>query len=63
VLERWLQLFLEANVQHGARALPGLTRLLGTAYLTLHLAVTAGALLWLHQTTPREGSNPSPSAP
>jgi hypothetical protein len=62
VLERWLHLFLEGNVQHGAHALPGLTRLLGTAYLTLHLAVTAGVLLWLHPTTPREGSNPSPSA-
>ena len=48
-LERWLHLFLEANVQHGARALPGLTSLLGTAYLTLHLAVTAGVVLWLHQ--------------
>jgi hypothetical protein len=48
-LERWLHLFLEANVQHAARALAVLTSLLGTAYLTLHLAVTAGVLLWLHQ--------------
>jgi hypothetical protein len=39
-------------VQHAARALPGLTSLLGTAYLTLHLAVTAGVLLWLHQRRP-----------
>src|SRR6266540_1528111 len=46
-LERSLHLFLEANVQHAAHALPGLTSLLGTAYLTLHLAVTAGVLLWL----------------
>jgi hypothetical protein len=38
-LERSLRLFLEASVQHGARALPGLTSLLGAAYLTLHLAV------------------------
>ncbi len=51
-LERWLHLFREANVQHAARALPGLTSLLGTAYLTLHLAVTAGVLLWLHQRRP-----------
>jgi hypothetical protein len=51
-LERWLHLFAEANVQHAARALPGLTSLLGTAYLTLHLAVTAGVLLWLHQRRP-----------
>ena len=48
-LERSLHLFLEANVQHAAHALPGLTSLLGTAYLTLHLAVTAGVLLWLHR--------------
>jgi hypothetical protein len=51
-LERWLHLFVEANVQHAARALPGLTSLLGSAYLTLHLAVTAGVLLWLHQRRP-----------
>ena len=51
-LERWLHLFREANVQHAARALPGLTSLLGSAYLTLHLAVTAGVLLWLHQRRP-----------
>jgi hypothetical protein len=51
-LERSLHLFLEANVQHAARALPGLTSLLSTAYLTLHLAVTAAVLLWLHQRRP-----------
>ena len=51
-LERSLHLFLEANVQHAARALPGFTGLLGAAYLTLHLAVTAGILLWLHQRRP-----------
>jgi hypothetical protein len=51
-LERWLNLFLEADVQHAARALPGLSSLLGTAYLTLHLAVTAAVLLWLHQRRP-----------
>jgi hypothetical protein len=51
-LERSLHLFLEGNVQHNAQALPGLTGLLGAAYLTLHLAVTAGVLLWLHQRRP-----------
>ncbi len=51
-LERWLHLFREANVQHAARALPGLTSLLGTAYLTLHLAVTTAVLLWLHRRRP-----------
>ena len=51
-LERRFHLFLEADVQHGARALPGLTSLLGTAYLTFHLAVTVAVLLWLHQRRP-----------
>ncbi len=51
-LERWLHVFLEADVQHAARTLPALTGLLGTAYLTLHLAVTAAVLLWLHQRRP-----------
>jgi hypothetical protein len=35
-----------------AHTLPGLTSLLGVAYLTLHLAVTGGVLLWLHQRRP-----------
>ena len=51
-LERALHLFGEPNVQHAARALPGLTSLLGTAYLSLHLAVTVAVLLWLHQRRP-----------
>jgi hypothetical protein len=51
-LERSLHLFLEANVQHAAHAFPGLPSLLGIAYLTLHLAVTAGVLLWLHRRRP-----------
>jgi hypothetical protein len=45
-LERSLHLFLEANVQHAAHALPGLTSLLGTAYLTLvGFANSSAALL------------------
>jgi PAP2 superfamily len=51
-LERWLHLFGEADVQHAARTLPGLIGLLGTAYLTLHLAVTVLVLLWLHRRRP-----------
>jgi PAP2 superfamily len=51
-LERSLHLFAEGKVQHAADALPGLAGLLGVAYLTLHLAVTAGVLLWLHQRRP-----------
>ncbi len=51
-LERSLHLFREANVQHAAGVLPALTGLLGTAYLTLHLAVTGAVLLWLHRRRP-----------
>jgi hypothetical protein len=51
-LERSLHLFVEGKVQHAADALPGLAGLLGVAYLTLHLAVTAVVLLWLHQRHP-----------
>ena len=51
-LERLLHLFVEGRVQHAADALPGLAGLLGVAYLTLHLAVTAVVLLWLHQRRP-----------
>jgi PAP2 superfamily len=50
--ERRLHLFIEPNVQHAAHALPGLLTLLGDAYLTLHLSVTAALLLWLHQRRP-----------
>jgi hypothetical protein len=51
-LERSLHLFVEGKVQHAADALPGLAGLLGVAYLTLHLGVTAVVLLWLHQRRP-----------
>jgi hypothetical protein len=51
-LERSMHVFDEANVQHAAHALPGLIGVLGTAYLTLHLTVTVGVLLWLHQRRP-----------
>jgi hypothetical protein len=39
-------------VQHGAQAVPGLIGTLGFAYLTLHLAVTGGLLVWLHRRRP-----------
>jgi hypothetical protein len=48
-MERKLHLFVEGSVQHVAGAVPGLITLLGDAYLTLHLTVTAALLLWLHQ--------------
>jgi hypothetical protein len=40
-LERSLHVFVEANVQHAARVLPGLIGMLGLLYLTMHLAVKA----------------------
>lgn len=51
-IERSLNLFVEGQVQRTADALPGLIDVLGVAYLTLHLAVTVGVLLWLHRRRP-----------
>ena len=51
-LERSLHLFVEPNLQRAVQTLPGLTNMLGVAYLTLHLAVTAAVLLWLHRRRP-----------
>ena len=51
-VERSLHLFVEGRVQHAVDALPGLAGLLGIAYLTLHLAVTAVVLLWLNRRRP-----------
>jgi membrane-associated phospholipid phosphatase len=51
-LERALHLFFEPTLQHAVQALPDVTQLLGFAYLTLHLTVTAGVLLWTHQRRP-----------
>ena len=51
-LERSLHIFFEGGVQHAAATVPGLTSLLGLAYLGMHLPVTAAVLLWLHQRRP-----------
>jgi hypothetical protein len=51
-LERSLHVFVEANVQHAAGALPGLIGTLGLLYLTMHLAVTGSLLFWLHRRRP-----------
>jgi PAP2 superfamily len=51
-LERSLHIFVEEPVQHAAQVVPGLIGTLGFAYLTLHLSVTAGLLLWLHRRRP-----------
>jgi hypothetical protein len=52
LLERALHVFVEADVQGAAREVPGLVGMLGAAYLTLHLGVTVGVLLWVHRRRP-----------
>lgn len=51
-LERSLHIFAEGDVQRAAHDLPGLIGTLGVLYLTLHLAVTGGCLIWLHRRRP-----------
>jgi hypothetical protein len=50
--ERSLHLLVEAKLQSAVHAILGLTSLLAAAYVTLHVAVTAAVLLWLHQRCP-----------
>jgi PAP2 superfamily len=50
--ERSLHLLVEAKLQSAVHVLPGLMSLLAAAYVTLHVAVTAAVLLWLHQRRP-----------
>jgi PAP2 superfamily len=52
-LERSLHVFVERNVQDAARSVPGLVGTLGFAYLTMHLTVTAGFLVWVHRRRPK----------
>jgi PAP2 superfamily len=51
-IERSLHVFFEHDVQRAVEAVPGLIDTLGVLYLTLHLALTGGYLLWLHQRRP-----------
>jgi PAP2 superfamily len=51
-LERSLHIFVEESVQHAALAVPGLIGTFDFAYLTLHLSLTGGLLLWLHRRHP-----------
>lgn len=50
--ERSVHIFVEADVQHAAQAVPGLVGTLGLFYLTLHLSITIAYLLWLHRRRP-----------
>jgi hypothetical protein len=47
-LERTLHLFAEPQVQHLARDIPGLLAAFSLAYLTMHLAITGGVLIWFY---------------
>ena len=51
-LERALHVFGETAIQRAVAGVPLLASTLGIAYLTLHLAVTAGVLVWLHARRP-----------
>jgi PAP2 superfamily len=50
--ERSLHVFAEPRVQDVVLDVPGVMPLLASAYLSLHLLVTTGFLLWLHQRRP-----------
>jgi hypothetical protein len=51
-VEQSLHIFVERDVQHAVRQLPGAVGALGALYLTLHLAVTAACLIWFHRRRP-----------
>jgi PAP2 superfamily protein len=51
--ERSLHVFAEPRVQDAVRHVPGVMPLLAWAYLSIHLLVTTGLLLWLHQRRPQ----------
>jgi PAP2 superfamily len=48
-LERSLGIYGERGVQELAERVPGLPALLGVAYITLHIAVTAAVLVWVYR--------------
>jgi hypothetical protein len=48
-LEQQMHLFAEPTLQAAAHRVPGLLAVLGAAYVTLHLTVSAAVLLWLHR--------------
>ena len=51
-LERSVHLFIERDLQRWAHSIGGMLGLFGGLYLTLHLAVTGGYLLWLYRHRP-----------
>jgi hypothetical protein len=51
-LERSVHLFVERDLQHWAHSTGGMLGLFGGLYLTLHLTVTGGYLVWLYRHRP-----------
>ncbi len=51
-LERSLGIFWERGVQDASLSVPGLARILGVLYVTLHFAGTIAFLAWVHRRRP-----------
>lgn len=51
-LERSLGIFRERGIQDASLSAPGLARILGVLYLTLHFAGTIAFLIWVHRRRP-----------
>ena len=51
-LERSLGIFWERGIQDASLAVPGLARILGVLYITLHFAGTIAFLIWVHRRRP-----------
>jgi hypothetical protein len=51
-IERSLGIFWEQGVQDASASIPGLARILGVLYITLHFAATIGFLAWVHRRRP-----------
>jgi len=51
-LERSLGIFWERGIQNASLDVPGLARILGVLYITLHFAGTIAFLIWVHRRRP-----------
>jgi len=51
-LERSLGIFWERGIQDASLSVPGLARILGVLYITLHFAGTIAFLIWVHRRRP-----------
>lgn len=52
-LERSLGVFWERGIQDASLSVPGLARILGVLYITLHFAGTIAFLVWVYRRRPR----------